>query len=116
MLNNIKIFSLGFVLPALLVACGGSSDSSGSNYVGGENTETNTVITQQCSEANNQITVTKAGCIFNAGGTQTGVCTSSNALKMLSGTGHTAKKVTDEGATFANGVTINGKTIKCATS
>lgn len=112
-----KLLGIGLGLCAItLVACGGgSSNSSDSTYT---STPQNGTITATCAVTTtagvNTYSVTTQGCILNLkAGNQTGVCTPSS-LKMLSGTGLTASKVQEQGASFsAKGLTINGETIKC---
>ena len=101
-----------------LAACGGGdSDSSGTKI--DTNESSNTIIATSCSVSTiagvRTHTATEAGCLLKLqAGTQTGVCTA-KALKMLSGTGFTAKQVQEQGASFsAKGLTINGEALKCA--
>ncbi|OUY09070.1 hypothetical protein [Acinetobacter populi] len=75
---------------------------------------TATKITTQCSDVNNTISVTTDGCVFNAGGTQTGVCVSSSSLRMLSGTDKTKQEVIASGSLFSgSSLTLGGKKITC---
>lgn len=73
-----------------------------------------TVITKNCSVNESVATVTSAGCIVEAAGTQTVVCVSDSAFKMLGGTGHTAAQVTSAGSQLSGGVTLGGVTLTCA--
>lgn len=117
-----KLLGIGLGLCTItLVACGGGSSSSSDSTTSSSTTPSTTqngAITATCAVANaagvNTYSVTTQGCILNLkAGSQTGVCTSSS-LKMLSGTGLTAAKVQEQGASFsAKGLTINGEAIKC---
>ena len=119
MKKYIGICFAGLILS--LAACGGGdSNSSGTKVDTSEsNQPSNTTITTACAVSTiagvRTHTATASGCLLKLqAGTQTGVCTST-ALKMLSGTGFTAKQVQEQGASFsAKGLTINGETLKCA--
>jgi len=106
------------VLTIMLTACGGSSNSSNN---GTGNTETNTPtpvqatkITAQCTDVDNNVSISTAGCIYTSGtSNQTAIC-QGNTIKILSGTDHTATDVSSKGSTFTgNSLTINNKKLNC---
>jgi len=73
------------------------------------------VITENCSvnDEDGSFIVTNAGCIYGSS-PKTAVCVNSgSAIKMLSGTGHTAAQVISGGSQFSNGISINGETANC---
>lgn len=83
-------------------------------------TDSNTngsVITSVCAATSPALTVyqvTQDGCTVRlSSGQQTGVCVS-GSLRLLSGTGFTKAQVSSQGVSFANGVSINGVSLKCS--
>jgi hypothetical protein len=117
-----SIFSL-CLISGLLVACGGggsgdnvsSSGNSGNSGNSGSGTQ---AITESCSTPDSGKTylVSTSGCLIKTSSTtQTGVCTSTTTIKLLTGTGLTKDKVISEGTSFSAGsnLSINGVSYKC---
>lgn len=98
------------LLGAALSACGGGSDSAD------DNDAASGTITKECARSGNSVSVTQEGCLANVGNnTQTLVCSSSNTLHMLTGTGLTRDQVIQGGSsnTSGGGISINGVSLKC---
>lgn len=140
MKNSTKILLVTCCLSSLLVACGGGGsgdnvnssgasnsgstntggNNSGSTNTGGNNSgsSNNAVITASCSsnDEGKSYIVTTSGCLIKtSSNTQTSVCTSSNTMKMLTGSGFTKDQVIAGGSSFTagNNLSINGVIYKC---
>lgn len=96
-------------------ACSNSSNRDCSGCTTDNSNNNGSVITSACTAtAANIYQVTQDGCTVNfSTGKQTGVCVS-GSLRLLSGTGFTKAQVSSQGASFANGVTINGVSLRCS--
>lgn len=76
------------------------------------------IITTNCSTPDNGKTylVTEAGCVIKTPtSTQTGICTSSTTMKLLSGTNLSKKYLINNGSSFnsSNNLSINNISYKC---
>lgn len=114
-----SIFSL-CLISGLLVACGGggSGDNVSSSGNSGNSGAGTQAITESCSTPDSGKTylVSTSGCLIKTSSTtQTGVCTSTTTIKLLTGTGLTKDKVISEGASFSTGsnLSISGVSYKC---
>lgn len=114
-----SIFSL-CLISGLLVACGGggSGDNVSSSGNSGNSGSGTQAITESCSTPDSGKTylVSTSGCLIKTSSTtQTGVCTSTTTIKLLTGTGLTKDKVISEGTSFSAGsnLSINGVSYKC---
>lgn len=76
------------------------------------------IITTNCSTPDNGKTylITEAGCVIKTPtSTQTGICTSSTTMKLLSGTNLSKKYLINNGSSFnsSNNLSINNISYKC---
>ena len=117
MSKSIHLISL-LMLTAALTACGGgSSNSSGSNS-GGSNSgsATPSVITTQCAQTADQVTVTTAGCVTSGSSPQTVICVTAaptQTIKILSGTNKTVAQVNSSSSFTGNNITFNNLKYVC---
>lgn len=85
------------LLSAALTACGGGSDSA-------DNGSANGTISKTCAINGDTVSVTQEGCLASFGNnTHSLVCSGTNTLHMLTGTGLTRDQVVLGGSSITSG-------------
>lgn len=95
--RQLLVFGSALLVGATLTACGGGSDSADSGSAAGS-------ISQTCVVNGNTVSVTQQGCLASFGNnTHSLVCTGTNTLHMLTGTGLTHDQVVQGGSSITSG-------------